>query len=1022
MKTATINNTYTQAAAFAALFVEDENIAFQAKADTRRPVFLHFPFTRTIHEQYMVINPFKNDATTRAQEHVASRNGFVIEQDTVSLALQRNWFASMLGKPTIAVFSGNKSIHYMISLIEAVPSTQDETVVNMLKKLFPFADYTVLQDSARLCRTPGATRDNGKIQEIEFVGSKWDRDTLIELLQKHTAHLSQVPYIANSNLKKLHSGKIKTKQTTREMNDDDRLALWKELLQNLVTCGYSITGNSWEYQALQEQTQYMPQNFDLPAAIIQAKETSENIKKKRADKKVFEQAVTSNTADVATWVKTMLAQMNNDDLLQVVRKYYQPEKVNERGKNIVCCCVFHQDKTPSAYIATHEDGIPKFYCSSCNFAGKDAIDIVREARPDMSLIDACQDVFGRKPPIYCNCCQQEITFVNRKPCDLDGKPHQCPKAVDICKRCGEKIRWKDKKPYNLDDSPHTHKKTCENQQQETPSASNAIKTIQINKTSYYEVNDNGVFHIHSVKNKETDEYEQVITKICADPVYVSERLIDIFSSTSQVRLVWGKKECVIPATCLSGNDMKVLTDIGLRILTPNGNEMAKYFLASLNELEAESNFASRNGWLNRKYTQFILGQKIFEPDRQDTIARYDDDALDISAQGCRETWLKLVKQYYSNKYIALAMSASAASFLAAPLGVESSILHLYGDSSCGKSTATLFAASLWGQPMMTQDKSIRRNWNSTPVGIELYFQQMFNLCCFLEDSADVKDDETLVRLVQAFVNGAGKNRGTIAKKNGGLTADRTKNWQALLLSTGEKRITDASNMGGVAARTIEVEVTRIETYKQSQFQAMRTTFADNFGFGADLINFWFLHQEQIKKQFNDYLDLLEKVFPNASDTKSRCFCALALILTGNFLLSQVFGLDEQPQIITLIEGIMADEEPKGSKGVYESLVEYFVSNRSRFGEMETLNGEHTYKASGDKEELGIYHPDMNMVMFHIDKLKLHLNKLKFAISQVAMLKKEKKLVVTPSEGNRYAQKINGVRVRFYAVKMPKDDN
>lgn len=550
-----------------------------------------------------------------------------------------------------------------------------------------------------------------------------------------------------------------------------------------------------------------------------------------------------------------------------------------------------------------------------------------------------------------------------------------------------------------------------------------IKRIPCNSTSHYEVTAKGVFQCAVEKDFTTDRETKIMKRICADPVYISERLVDIFNSTSQVRLVWGQKECVVPTTCLSGNDMKVLTDLGLRILSTNGAEMGKYFLASLDQLEAESNFASRNGWLNRKYTQFILGQKIFEPDRQDTIARYDDDALDISAQGCRETWLKLVKQYYSNKYIALAMSASAASFLAAPLGVESSILHLYGDSSCGKSTATLFAASLWGQPMMTQDKSIRRNWNSTPVGIELYFQQMFNLCCFLEDSADVKDDETLVRLVQAFVNGAGKNRGTIAKKNGGLTADRTKNWQALLLSTGEKRITDASNMGGVTARTMEVEVTRIETYKQSQFQTMRTTFADNFGFGADLINFWFLHAEQIKKQFNDYLNLLEESFPNASDIKSRCFCALALILTGNFLLSQVFGLDEQPQIITLVEGIMANEEPKGSKGVYESLVEHFMSNRSRFGEMEKLsNGEHTYVASGDKEELGIYHTDMNMVMFHIDKLKLHLNKLKFTTSQVAMLKKEGKLVVTPSEGNRYAQKINGVRVRFYAVKMPKDDN
>lgn len=551
--------------------------------------------------------------------------------------------------------------------------------------------------------------------------------------------------------------------------------------------------------------------------------------------------------------------------------------------------------------------------------------------------------------------------------------------------------------------------------------SKIIKTIVVSKTSYYEVTSQGVFFIHSVKNKETDEYEQVTTKICADPVYISERLVDIFHSTSQVRLVWGHKECVIPTTCLSGTDMKVLTDLGLRILTPNGSDMAKYFLASLEELSAESNFASRNGWLNRKYTQLILGQKILEPDRKDNIARYDDDALDLSQQGDRKTWLEIVKTYFGNPYIALAMSASAAGFLVAPLGVESSILHFFGDSSCGKSTATLFAASLWGQPMMTQDKSIRKNWNSTPVGIELYWQQMFNMTCFLEDSADVKDDETLVRLAQAFVNGSGRNRGTIAKKSGGLAADRTKYWQTLLLSTGEKRISDASNMGGVAARTMEVEVSRFATYKQSDFQTMRATLANNFGFGEEIVSYWFQHQEEIKQKFTEFLNLLEESFKTISETKIRCLCALALILTGHYLLGQVFNLENLPLILEIIEKIVADDEPKGSKGVYESLVEHYTSNSSRFGSMQPSSiGGHTYCPAPEKDELGIYHPGIEAVCFYTDKLKMHLKKLGYSTSQLAILRKDGKLITTIGRGNRYAMKIKGIFVSVYAIKIPTE--
>lgn len=583
-----------------------------------------------------------------------------------------------------------------------------------------------------------------------------------------------------------------------------------------------------------------------------------------------------------------------------------------------------------------------------------------------------------------------------------------------------------------------HAKTAAKIDPAKPSANDPytkiLRTIKSDDGSLeYRVTDKGIFLITSEYNQETGTPKITQKRICADPVYISERLVDIFNSTSQVRLIWGKKESVIPATCLSGTDMKVLTEIGLRILTPNGQDMAKYFLLSLEKLEDESTFASRNGWLNRKHQQFILGQKMLKADRQDTIARYNDDTLDLAQTGTRAAWLKLVKQYYSNKFIALALSASAASFLFAPYGIESSILHLYGDSSCGKSTATLFAASLWGQPMMTQDRAIRRNWNSTPVGIELYLQQMFNLCCFLEDSADVKDDETLARLVQAFVNGSGKNRGTIAKKNGGLSADRTKNWQTLLLSTGEKRITDTSNMGGVAARTMEVEVTRVTTYRQSDFQTIRTTLANNFGFGNELINYWFGHKEDVQKHFDDYLALLEETYttvldPNIpqtqqptliSETKSRCLCALALILTGNYLLSQVFELDAQTDIIVIIEKILSDDDPKGSKGVYESLVEHYTANPHRFSVIQKgADGNYNYLAPNE-EAYGFYHPAIHAVCFFLDKLRLHLKKIGFTNSQVAMLKKEGKLIVTPSEGNRYAIKINGVRVRVYAIKMPE---
>lgn len=570
-------------------------------------------------------------------------------------------------------------------------------------------------------------------------------------------------------------------------------------------------------------------------------------------------------------------------------------------------------------------------------------------------------------------------------------------------------------------------------EKETPSTpwSSVIKTISTNKKNVnYVVTPEGIFKIIQEKNFSSEEKEITINeKICADPVYIAERLVDLFNSTSQVKIVWSNRSAVVPTSCLSGNDMKELTNLGIRILTVNGTDMAQYFLASLDQLELGSNFSSKNGWLDTKgvpkHSALIFGQKMLSQSGEETLARFENETVDLSTAGNQIEWCKLVNKYYQeDPILQIAMGASAAAFLTAPLHVENAIVHFFGQSSTGKSTRTKFASSIWGQPDMTQKGCIRKNWNSSPTGTETYFETMGGFPCILEDSNDENDDDKISKIVQYFVNGTGKTRSTV-KKGQGVISDFAKTWQTILLSTGERKLTDSSSMDGVTARTIEVYVKMQKRIPQSEFLTMQRVLSENFGFGVELIKYWFAKKEEITNIFENFMQQIEKTMGNDSDEniKQRSIGMFALICTGCYLLQQVFGFKPNyDEISNVILNSLNEKESKNKKGLYESLVEYYVSNSKRFGKMQLASsGKYTYVSSDDKDELGVYHPCIHgiqaAVCFYSDKLKLHLKKHKFSISQFNLLKDDGKLVTSPKRGNCFAIKILGTTTDVYAIKL-----
>ncbi len=125
---------------------------------------------------------------------------------------------------------------------------------------------------------------------------------------------------------------------------------------------------------------------------------------------------------------------------------------------------------------------------------------------------------------------------------------------------------------------------------------------------------------------------------------------------------------------------------------------------------------------------------------------------------------------------------------------ENFIVHLYGESSHGKTTALKAAASCWGAP----DKLID-NWRSTDNGLERRCAARNDMVMFLDEAGMAVNEDIIRNSVYMIGNGGEKLR---ANKD---ASDRvTRRFQLVALSTGEKQLIRDSKFAGQEVRALEL--------------------------------------------------------------------------------------------------------------------------------------------------------------------------------------------------------------------------
>lgn len=174
---------------------------------------------------------------------------------------------------------------------------------------------------------------------------------------------------------------------------------------------------------------------------------------------------------------------------------------------------------------------------------------------------------------------------------------------------------------------------------------------------------------------------------------------------------------------------------------------------------------------------------------------------DLTPVGIEETSLAVLDDLVKGSTgLTIALCASLSSALVGLLAqtkhiVEPLLVHFFGQSSTGKTSALQLAASCWGNPAMGQ--GVLSSWHSTENALLAGLSNNFGVaCCFDESSVSERNFSSLIYCISQ-----GKEKDRLTK-----SAERqlAKRFATSILSTGENSLlSSSSNNVGLRVRVLE---------------------------------------------------------------------------------------------------------------------------------------------------------------------------------------------------------------------------
>lgn len=312
----------------------------------------------------------------------------------------------------------------------------------------------------------------------------------------------------------------------------------------------------------------------------------------------------------------------------------------------------------------------------------------------------------------------------------------------------------------------------------------------------YDVNRDGVHYIAVKRDRDTGELLE------QPPEWLSDKMELLGCGTdadgNHHRIVkWQRQgNGEVMTTALPSADIgeragwALLRKGGLTLTTDRGGQAR---LAHWLQREGSTEWhdiVNMSGW---QHGAFVLpnGDIIGRPNRKMHFNGRPKDASAYHPAGSLTDWQGTVGALALGNPLAMTTIACA---LAGPLlalcGARDGIgLHLYTNSSSGKSTCADTAASIWGDPQRTL-----HTWSGTALGLTNEAEASNDMMIYL-DEVGSGDARKIGPAIYSMLNGVSKLQGA---KEGGNRAARS--WKLTMISTGEVAMSQYLTEGGQTPR------------------------------------------------------------------------------------------------------------------------------------------------------------------------------------------------------------------------------
>ena len=262
--------------------------------------------------------------------------------------------------------------------------------------------------------------------------------------------------------------------------------------------------------------------------------------------------------------------------------------------------------------------------------------------------------------------------------------------------------------------------------------------------------------------------------------------------------------------CLMDVDNEKLSNVGdlIKELVHKGfcpdiqsAKFKKYLMKLYNDRNSIKRYIEVNqtGWIDE--TSYLCPSFSISDSKNNFIMQELHD-VGYSISGSFEEWREQVADLcQNNSLLTFSLCAALAPILLRYFPeINTTIFHLVGRSSIGKTTALKVAASVWGNP-----KKYIKQWRATGNAQEGVAEK-HNDSLLILDEIGQANDKDIQQTVYMIGNEKGKSRMTVD-----AALRKTKSWRVLCLSSGEIGISEKIEAagervhGGVLVRCIDIE-------------------------------------------------------------------------------------------------------------------------------------------------------------------------------------------------------------------------